>query len=118
MRMPHGGIAKWNLKQEQSAVADFDEAIRLGEHRSTVYCYRGEYYYNEGNLDDALRDFNAALTADPNSALAYGMRALAELKQGKDALAAADLYRAGQIDPKIREQCAKVADEIRAARGK
>jgi tetratricopeptide (TPR) repeat protein len=113
------GKAKWNLKQKQSAVADFDEAIHLGKtNDSTVYCYRGEYYFDEGNLDNALRDFNAALTADPNSALAYGLRALVELKQGKDALAAADLYRAGQIDPKIRQQCAEVADEIRAARGK
>jgi tetratricopeptide (TPR) repeat protein len=113
------GIAKWNLKQNPSAVADFNEAIRLGEtNNSTVYCYRGQYYLDEGDLDNALRDFNAALSANPNSALAYGMRALAELKQGKDALAAADLYRAGQIDPKIRDQCAEVADEIRAARGK
>ena len=113
------GKAKWNLKQKQSAVADFDEAIRLGEtNDTTVYFYRGQYYLNEGEFDNALRDFNAEITLDPNDAWAYGMRGLVELKQGKDALAAADFYQAGQIDPKIREQCAEVADEIRAARGK
>ena len=109
------GKAKWNLKQKQSAVADFDEAIRLGETKdTTVYFYRGQYYLNEGEFDNALRDFNAEITLDPNDAWAYGMRGLVELKQGKDALAAADFYKAGQLDPKVREKCAKYADEIRA----
>lgn len=113
------GIAKWNLKDKSSAVADFDEAIRLGEKdNSTVYVYRGQYYLNEGSLDDAFQDFTAAIAADPKVAQAYGLRGLVELKQGKDALAAADFFRAGQIDPKVREQFAGYADAIRASRAK
>lgn len=111
------GIAEKQLKQKASAMADFDEAIRRGKtDDSTVYTYRGQYYLNDGELDNAIRDFNAAISADPKEPWAYGLRGLAELKQGKDALAAADFYRAGQIDPKVREECARIAEGIRASR--
>ncbi len=104
------GIAKWELKQKPSAVEDFDEAVRLGEtNNMTLYIYRGRYYLNEGSLDNALHDFNAAITADPKLAWPYGFRGLVELKRGKDALAAADFYRTGQIDPAVREQCERIA---------
>ncbi len=98
-------------------MADFDAAIRLGKtDDSTVYLYRGQSYLNEGSLDQALQDFNAAITANPKLAWPYGLRGLVELKQGHDALAAADFYRAGQLDPKVREQCARIAEGIRASR--
>ena len=113
------GIAEKQLKQKASAMADFDEAIRRGKtDDSTVYTYRGQYYLNDGELDNAIRDFNAAISADPKEPWPYGLRGLAELKQGKDALAAADFYRAGQIDPKVREQLAELADAVRAGRSK
>lgn len=110
------GIAKWELKQKPAAVADFDEALRMGETNSTLYIYRGQFYLNEGSLDKARQDFDAAIKVDPKMALPYGLRALVELKQGDDALAAADFDRADQIDPSVHKLLESAAEGILAAR--
>ncbi len=112
------GIAKWNLKRKDEAVTDFDAAVRFKTDNATVYIYRGQSYLNAGKFDLALHDFDAAIALDKNSAYGYGLRALVHVHDENDALAAADLFRAGKINPKVREECAGYAQGMRAARAK
>ncbi|MBA3962483.1 MAG: tetratricopeptide repeat protein [Chthoniobacterales bacterium] len=110
------GVAKWELKRKDDAIPDLDAAASYKTTNATVYIYRGQSYLNQGKFDLAQHDFDAAIALDKNSADGYGLRALVHVHNGNDALAAADLFRAGKLDEKVRAECAGYAQRMRAAR--
>ncbi len=60
---------------------------------------RGIDYYNEGNMEEALKLFDRAVTGNPEMAESYYYRGLVYLGQGKNAEAAADLKKLLELDP-------------------
>ncbi len=62
---------------------------------------RGHAYMQSGNNDMALAEFNAAIAANPQYALAYNNRAAAYLNQNEYDLALADCNRAIELAPKL-----------------
>src|SRR5215831_5421488 len=67
--------------------------------RSTTYFNRGINRYHAGDLDGAIADFNAALTAEPRLAVAYNMRGSARYRKGDVDGSLADYSRAIEIEP-------------------
>jgi len=49
------------------AIADFDEAIRLGPGKALAYSHRGNAWRSKGDQDRALADYEAAIRIDPNN---------------------------------------------------
>jgi tetratricopeptide (TPR) repeat protein len=64
------------------------------------YSNRGLVYYNQGNLEQALDDFNLALQLDPKDAYAYNNRGKVYSDQRQFNQALADYNKAIQLDPK------------------
>ena len=93
------GIAYHNKGDEDHAIADFDEAIRLGPGSAVSYSNRGYAYHSKGDNDRALADLNEAVRLDPNYAAAYVNRGNVYVVTADYDRAIADYDAAIRIDP-------------------
>lgn len=57
-----------------SALEDFDEAVRLDPKHVEGYDYRASVWRNKGNLERAIADLDMAIRLDPTYAAAYYRR--------------------------------------------
>jgi len=71
----------------RTAMADFDQAIRLNPNQASIYRDRGLARQQNGELDAAIADYDQAIALDPKSAAPYSNR-------GKALAAKGDLDRA------------------------
>ena len=69
------------------------------ENRATAYTNRGLAYYDKGEVDRAIADFDKVIALDPNNADAYSNRGNAYDEKGEFDRAIADFRRALEIDP-------------------
>ena len=58
------------------AIADFDEAIRLGPDKAPAYSHRGNAWRSKGDKDRALADYEAAIRIDPNNPVVFRDRGI------------------------------------------
>jgi len=81
------------------------QQIQDGTRRSPVsaydYCVRAAEVAAQGNLENALVDYNAAIRVDPNYSYAYGGRAYVRHAQGKVNQALEDYNEAIRLDSNI-----------------
>jgi tetratricopeptide (TPR) repeat protein len=87
----------------QSAIADYNQALRLNPDYVGAYNNRGLAYDNQGKFADAIADFNQAIHLKPDLAEAYYNRGLAYADQGKYAEAIADFNQAIHLKPDFAE---------------
>jgi tetratricopeptide (TPR) repeat protein len=73
-----------------SAVADFDEAIRLDPKHALAFLGRGNSYALKGNFDRAIADFDEAIRLSPKLAAAFNSRCWARAARGRDLQKALD----------------------------
>jgi tetratricopeptide (TPR) repeat protein len=69
--------------QYESAIQDYDMAIRLRPKDAALFVGRGTVYSAKGSLEEAITDFGTAIHLNPNLADAYYDRGLAYLNQGQ-----------------------------------
>jgi tetratricopeptide (TPR) repeat protein len=60
-----------------SAIVDYNQAIRLDPQNVDAHINRGVAYYAKGDSDRAIADYERALRLDPNNADAYNNRGVA-----------------------------------------
>jgi tetratricopeptide (TPR) repeat protein len=89
-------IAKGNY---DSAIADYNQAIKLNPHFE-LYFNRGSAYGIKGNYDRAIADFNQSLKLQPE-ALTYNNRGFAYLYKGEYDRAVADFNKALELQPDL-----------------
>lgn len=96
------GLGYLRKGQNDGAITDFDQAIRLFPW-GTAYLGRGIAYTSKGLYKQAIADFDEAIRLSPgkNSAIAFYNRGLAKRSGGDAAGADADFARAKQLDPSI-----------------
>jgi tetratricopeptide (TPR) repeat protein len=83
------------------AIADFNEAIRLDPRYAIAYNSRGIAYSAKRDLDRAIADFNEAITLDPKFANAYNNRGLVRRAKGDASGGDADIATAKRLNPRI-----------------
>ena len=95
------GFAKYELKQYEAAIADYDKAIALDPTLAHAFSNRGLAKCELKQCEAAIADFNKAIALDPTLAIAFSNRGLAKhvLKQYEAAIA--DFNKAIALDPAL-----------------
>src|SRR6266511_2412453 len=83
-----------------SAIADFDQAIKL-KPDALAYFNRGNAYYDKGQHDRAIADYDQAISVKQDDALAYFNRGNAYYDKGQHDRAIADYDQAIRLKPDV-----------------
>ncbi len=97
----HLGIIWVFLNNQDKALADFTEAIRLEPTVSHHYWNRGNVLRDMSEYEKAIADYNDALRIDPRNAFAFNGRGLLWSKKNEPDKAIADFTAAIRIDPQF-----------------
>ena len=81
-----------------SAVNDFNEAIKLNPTDVSVYLNRGRAYSNKKNYDLAIEDYNKVIELNPKEAMAYFNRGESYEKKGNALQAIGDYQKVVELD--------------------
>ena len=93
------GNARIGKGDYDRAIADFDQALRLGPKDASTSAGRGAARYGKKDLDGAIADYDEAIRLDPKYADAYnGRGAVREALRDRDG-AIADYDEAIRLDP-------------------
>ena len=95
------GLAYYNKGENDKAIADYTEAIRLDPKLAIAYNNRGLAYGNKGENDKAIADCTEAIRLDPKLALAYNNRGSVYYNKDENDKAIDDLTEAIRLDPKL-----------------
>jgi lipoprotein NlpI len=76
-------------------------AVIQSERRAWAFTNRGTAYFDKGNIDRAIADFNQAVQIEPKYALAYNNRGVAYRSRGDFDKAIADFTEAITLDPAV-----------------
>ena len=93
------GNAKYELGLYQSAIADYDTAIRLKPDYAKAYNNRGLAKDNLGQHFAAIADYDTAIRLKPDYASAYNNRGNAKVRLGQHFAAIADYDTAIRLKP-------------------
>ena len=110
-----------------SAVSDYNEAIKLNPKDATVYLNRGRAYLNKKNYHLAIEDYNKVIELNPSEAMAYFNRGESYEKKGNALQAIGDYQKVVELDgnnesakiilKRLQDEQAK-AEKLRAEQAK
>ena len=78
-----------------------NDIVQKSPHKARPYYNRGLSFYTQGNLAQAMFDYNKAIEINPNYAEAYDNRGVVYYMQDKYPQALSEYNRAIEIDPKL-----------------
>jgi len=93
------GNVYFRMGEQESATADFDEAIELKPDSKVAYYNRGLASFVIGHYEDAIVDSSEAIRIDPSMAAAFYNRGAAYANLGNYEKAIADLSEAIRLRP-------------------
>lgn len=93
------GTVYFRIGEQESATADFDDAIELEPHSKVAYYNRGLASFVIGRYEDAIVDSSEAIRIDPTMAAAYYNRGAAYANLGDYEKAITDLSEAIRLRP-------------------
>lgn len=95
------GFAYGNKGDNDSAIADYNQAIALDPKSAMAYNNRCIAYRGKGDTDRAIADCSQAISLDPKFAFPYNNRGLAYGDKGDNERAVADYNQAISLDRKF-----------------
>ncbi|MBR0875180.1 caspase family protein [Bradyrhizobium tropiciagri] len=95
------GSAYYDKGENDIAIADFNDALRMGPPSGIIFHNRGNAWRNKGDYAKAIADYDAAIKAGPKSAFSYQNRGGAKQALGDLDGALADINEAIRIDPSL-----------------
>jgi tetratricopeptide (TPR) repeat protein len=94
------GILYRFKNQQEKAISDFTESIKLDTKDWSAYNSRGLCYIELGRNRDAVNDFSSAIKINNQESVVYSNRGLANSKLGYNDECRKDCDRAIQLNPK------------------
>ncbi|HZO48113.1 MAG TPA: tetratricopeptide repeat protein [Xanthobacteraceae bacterium] len=95
------------IDQLEGALADCQESLRLLPGADYTLDSFGFVYLKMNRLDDAIREYDAALKANPKIAASLFGRGTAKIRKGDSAAGNADIVAAITVNPGIAERMAR-----------
>ncbi|WLB12822.1 caspase family protein [Bradyrhizobium elkanii] len=95
------GSAYFDKGEYDIAIADFNDALRMGPPSGIIFHNRGNAYRSKGGYAKAIADYDAAIKALPKSAFSYQNRSSSKQALGDLDGALADINEAVRIDPSL-----------------
>jgi len=92
-----------NKSDNEKAIADYTEALRLDPQLAKAYFNRALAHFNLKDYDTAIADYTRAIKISPRYAEAYHNRGTAYANQGNYTEALADVNRAIKLNPRLAE---------------
>jgi tetratricopeptide (TPR) repeat protein len=93
------GLSRHEKGELDSAIGDYNEAIRLDRKNAHAYSNRGVAWHQKKDVDKAIADFDEAIRLDPKQSEIYNNRGNALLGKKEYDKAIADLNEAIGINP-------------------
>lgn len=93
------GLTRYELKDYNAAIAEYEKALKLEPENSNSHAYRGD---SKAALQDhrgALADYARAIQLNPNNANAYNRRGVYWFDQKDYKAALQDFLKAAALDP-------------------
>jgi tetratricopeptide (TPR) repeat protein len=95
------GSAYYDKGEYDIAIADFDDALKLGSPNGIVFHNRGNAFRGKGDYARAIADYDMAIKADPKSAFSFQNRGISKEALGDLDGALADINQAIRLDPAL-----------------
>ncbi len=95
------GVARSRLGDNQGAIEDYNQAIRLNPNLPSTYVNRGNARSNLGDNQGAIEDYNQAIHLNSNLAKAFFNRGVARSKLGDTQGAIEDYNQAIRLNPNL-----------------
>lgn len=96
------GIAHYDIKQFDQAIADYSEAIRLEPQNAEALNNRAWTKYISGRVSEALNDADAALNVTRDKAYVWDTRGHINEALGQLNAAISDYRKAIELDPELK----------------
>lgn len=93
--------AYYDKGEYEIAIADFDDALKLGPPSGTISHNRGNAWRGKGDYAKAIADYDMSIKADPRSAFSFQNRGIAKEALGDLDGALADINQAIRLDPTL-----------------
>lgn len=113
-------ISEAERQKRQAAIVFFDNQIKADSTNLSAYMNRGAYYAELGLHVQAIKDYNKALTIEPNQAIIYYNRALSKARFMYTLDACKDLKKAGELgfeqaSDLMKSKCGRYTVELSAS---
>ncbi|HEX2270857.1 MAG TPA: hypothetical protein VHH35_15035, partial [Pyrinomonadaceae bacterium] len=92
------------LKEFDTAIVDFERAIKLDPKMAWAYQGRGTAWMYKGYMENAIENFDKAIAHDPTIAWAYFNRAVSKVYLGQEAQANTDVVECLKLRPDLKSQ--------------
>ncbi|MBR0713107.1 caspase family protein [Bradyrhizobium liaoningense] len=96
------GAAYYNKGEYDIAIADYDDALKLGPPNSTIHHNRGNAWRVKGDYAKAIADYDDSIKISP-SALSFQNRGISKQALGDLDGALADINQAIRLDPMLAQ---------------
>jgi tetratricopeptide (TPR) repeat protein len=107
-----GGVYM-GLNENQRALQDYNEAIKMDPKYVTAISNRGELRRHMGDLDGSIADLTRVIQLEPKVGARYCQRGLTWLRKAQEVEGENDFRRCAELDPKTRQEYTKYINKIR-----
>ncbi|MET3334482.1 MULTISPECIES: caspase family protein [Bradyrhizobium] len=95
------GSAYYDKGEYDIAIADFDDALKLGPPSGIIFHNRGNAWRGKHDYAKAIADYDMSIKADPKSAFSFQNRGISKQALGDLDDALADINQAIRLDPSL-----------------
>jgi tetratricopeptide (TPR) repeat protein len=95
------GSAYFDKGEDDIAIADFNDALRIGPPNATIFHNRGNARHSKGDNARAIADYDEAIRLNPKQAYSYQNRGVAKQALGDLDGALADINDAIRLNPAL-----------------
>jgi tetratricopeptide (TPR) repeat protein len=95
------GSAYYDKGEDDIAIADFDDALKIGPPNSTIFHNRGNARRSKQDYARAITDYDEAIRLNPKEAYSYQNRGIAKQALGDLDGALADINQAIRLNPAL-----------------